>query len=94
MTGLQESASKCRFPVSVTGLGSLFSVYFGRQKPHDWDSAAQGNSHHYTRFFKEMFERSIYFAPSPFEVGFVSTKHTETILEETIESARTSFALL
>lgn len=94
VTGLQASARQCQFPVSVTGMGSLFSVYFGRQKPHDWDSAAQGNSHHYTRFFKEMFERSVYLAPSPFEVGFVSTKHTETILDETIESARTSFALL
>jgi glutamate-1-semialdehyde 2,1-aminomutase len=94
VTGLQEVASKCRVPVSVASIGSLFSVYFGGQSPHDWDSAAQGNGRHYARFFQAMLERSVYLAPSPFEVGFVSTKHTETILEETLESARASFALL
>ena len=47
----------------------------------------RGNSHHYTRYFRGMLDAGIYIAPSAFEVGFLSTAHTQEIVEETVASA-------
>ena len=39
-----------------------------------------------------MLERGVYFAPSQFEAGFVSTAHTDVEIERTIELAREAIA--
>jgi glutamate-1-semialdehyde 2,1-aminomutase len=41
-----------------------------------------------------MIERGVYFAPSQFEAGFISSAHTPALLEQTLAAARASFALL
>jgi glutamate-1-semialdehyde 2,1-aminomutase len=39
-----------------------------------------------------MLERGVYFAPSQFEAGFVSTAHSTRDVERTIEAADASFS--
>ena len=38
----------------------------------------------YGRFFHAMLERGVYFAPSQFEAGFVSTAHGDDQITETL----------
>jgi len=38
-----------------------------------------------------MLERGVYFAPSAFEAGFMSTAHDDDVIAETLESARAAF---
>jgi glutamate-1-semialdehyde 2,1-aminomutase len=42
----------------------------------------------YAKFFGSALEAGVYFAPSPFEVGFVSEAHTESVLDETMEKLK------
>jgi len=42
----------------------------------------------YAKFFASALEAGAYFAPSPFEVGFVSASHTEDVLDETVEKLK------
>lgn len=42
----------------------------------------------YAKFFGLALEAGVYFAPSPFEVGFVSEAHTESVLDEAIEKLK------
>ncbi|MFM8315197.1 MAG: glutamate-1-semialdehyde 2,1-aminomutase [Deltaproteobacteria bacterium] len=42
----------------------------------------------YARVFGKALEAGLYFAPSPFEVGFVSTVHTEKVLDEAVEKLK------
>jgi len=41
----------------------------------------------FNRFFHGMLEAGIYFAPSQFEAGFISTAHTAADIEKTISIA-------
>jgi glutamate-1-semialdehyde 2,1-aminomutase len=38
-----------------------------------------------------MLSEGIYLAPSQFETGFLSTLHTEEVVEKTIQAARSAF---
>jgi glutamate-1-semialdehyde 2,1-aminomutase len=42
----------------------------------------------YAEFFGKALDAGIYFAPSPFEVGFVSEAHTDEVLNEAIEKLK------
>jgi glutamate-1-semialdehyde 2,1-aminomutase len=46
----------------------------------------------FNRFFHEMLERGVYFAPSAFEAGFMSTAHDDGVIAETLDAARKAFA--
>ena len=41
-----------------------------------------------------MLERGVYFAPSPFEAGFVSVAHTADIVDETLAAADEALAAI
>jgi len=45
---------------------------------------SEENKKAYAKFFGAALEAGVYFAPSPFEVGFVSTAHTDDVLDETL----------
>jgi glutamate-1-semialdehyde 2,1-aminomutase len=38
-----------------------------------------------------MLENGVYLAPSQFEAGFVSSAHTPSVIESTIQAARQAF---
>jgi glutamate-1-semialdehyde 2,1-aminomutase len=42
----------------------------------------------FTQYFWGMLDRGIYLAPSPFEVLFLSSAHTEADIERTLNAAR------
>ena len=48
----------------------------------------------FKRFFHLMLEEGIYLAPSAFEASFLSTAHSDEILEETLAAADRCFAKL
>jgi glutamate-1-semialdehyde 2,1-aminomutase len=48
----------------------------------------------FARFFHACLKRGIYFAPSQFETGFLSTAHTAEDLEETGSVIREALATL
>ncbi len=84
---LQSAADAAQVPVKVGRIGSLFGIFFGQETPIDWTSASRTSREVYSDFFWELLGQGVYLAPSPFEVGFISTAHTPEILEATIEKA-------
>jgi glutamate-1-semialdehyde 2,1-aminomutase len=46
----------------------------------------------FNRFFHAMLAHGIYFAPSAFEAGFVSSAHGAAEIEKTVAAARSYFA--
>jgi glutamate-1-semialdehyde 2,1-aminomutase len=68
-------------------IGSLFCTFFTDRDVVDYASAKASDTKRYGRFFHGMLERSIYLAPSQFEVGFVSLAHTEQDIEQTLRAA-------
>jgi glutamate-1-semialdehyde 2,1-aminomutase len=57
-------------------LGSLFCLFFAAGPIHDLAGAQRSDLKMFTRFFHGCLKRGVYFAPSQFETGFISTAHT------------------
>ena len=68
-------------------IGSLFCTFFTDREVVDYASAKTSDTKRYARFFHAMLERGVYFAPSQFEVGFVSLAHTGQDVEQTLRAA-------
>jgi glutamate-1-semialdehyde 2,1-aminomutase len=48
----------------------------------------------FTEFFHACLKRGVYFAPSQFETGFISTAHTLADIERTGDAAREALRAL
>ncbi len=49
------------------------------------------NKDRFNQFFHAMLEAGVYLAPSAFEAGFVSARHDDAVIAETLSAARTAF---
>ena len=46
----------------------------------------------FNRFFHAMLQEGIYFAPSSFEAGFVSSAHSDMVIRKTLQAAEKIFS--
>ena len=75
-------------------IGSMFCLFFTTEPVTDLASAKRSDPKKFARFFNACLDRSVYFAPSQFETGFLSTAHTPDDIERTAAVVRESLALL
>lgn len=68
-------------------LGSMFCLFFTEGPVRNLDDAKKSDTAAFAKFFHHCLERGVYFAPSQFETGFISTAHTEADLARTAEIA-------
>ena len=47
----------------------------------------QADTARYARWFWAMIARGVYFAPSQFEAGFLSTAHDDAVIQTTLDAA-------
>jgi glutamate-1-semialdehyde 2,1-aminomutase len=90
--GLAEVAAKHRVPLQIARRGSMFGFFFTETPVVDLTTAKTSDTAAYARFFHAMLERGIYFAPSQFEAGFVSTAHDDAALDATLAAANAALS--
>jgi glutamate-1-semialdehyde 2,1-aminomutase len=64
-------------------LGSMFCLFFGAAPIVDLASAQRSDLKMFNKFFHGCLKRGVYFAPSQFETGFISTAHSAGDIERT-----------
>jgi glutamate-1-semialdehyde 2,1-aminomutase len=69
--------------VTFHRLGSMFCLFFATGPIMDLAGAQRSDLKMFARFFHACMKRGIYFAPSQFETGFISTAHTHADIERT-----------
>jgi glutamate-1-semialdehyde 2,1-aminomutase len=74
--------------------GSMFCLFFTREPVIDLVSAKRSDPQKFAHFFKACLDRGVYFAPSQFETGFLSTAHTVEDIERTARVVRDALSLL
>ncbi|GIK71113.1 MAG: glutamate-1-semialdehyde 2,1-aminomutase [Chloroflexota bacterium] len=88
--GIQEIAEKHAVPIQAGHTGSMFGFYFLKSPGRVITDYATAKEHadpvRYGRFFHAMLERGVYFAPSQFEAGFVSSAHDEGVIGATLRA--------
>jgi glutamate-1-semialdehyde 2,1-aminomutase len=67
----------------------MFCAYFTSEPVHNVAEAMQSDRERFKRYFHGMLAHGIYFAPSQFEAGFLSTAHTAADIEQTVTAAAT-----
>ncbi len=91
--GLHSAAEEAGIPACGTRVGSMLTLFFTGQQVSNYDSAKTADTALYGRYFRAILERGVYFAPSQFEAGFVSTAHTDADIEQTISAAREAMSV-
>jgi glutamate-1-semialdehyde 2,1-aminomutase len=74
-------------------IGSMFCLFFTTEPVTDLASAKRSDPEKFARFFKACLDRGVYFAPSQFETGFLSTAHSADDIERTATIVRESLLL-
>jgi len=72
-------------PFSYASIGGMFGFFFSEELPKNFDEVVKTNDALFIKFFNTALKNGIYFAPSKYEAGFISTTHDAKILEKTIE---------
>ena len=94
VAGLSEAAHEAGVTVTINRVGSMFTIFFTDELVTDWTSASRSDRAAFGRFFHAMLDEGVYLPPSQFEAAFVSTAHSDELVEQTIAAARKAFAQL
>jgi glutamate-1-semialdehyde 2,1-aminomutase len=70
----------------------MFGLYFTEQIPASFADVSRSDIARFNAFFHRMLDAGVYFAPSAYEAGFVSSTHDDAVIDATIEAARGVFA--
>jgi glutamate-1-semialdehyde 2,1-aminomutase len=92
--GLARAAMEAQVPFSAQAVGGMFGFYFRSRAPETFAEVMDSDREAFNRFFHAMLDRGIYFAPSAFEAGFVSSAHTDADADATIDAAADAFRAL
>jgi glutamate-1-semialdehyde 2,1-aminomutase len=89
--GIAAAASEAGVDLVTNRVGSMFTSFFTNEPVTDWTGASASSRELYGKFFHAMLDEGVYLAPSQFEAGFISTAHSDEVLDKTIDAARRAF---
>lgn len=89
--GFCAAIKRAEVPASVTRVGSMLTVFFRVEPPTDYTQARESDTGMFARFHTAMLKRGILLPPSQFETMFVSSAHTEAVIDETVRAAHEAF---
>ena len=87
MEGFQTAADAEEIPFVTEVRGSMFGFFFSQKEVKNFDDAKNSDTETFAKFHQGMLKRGIYLACSAFETGFISTAHTDEMIEESIIAA-------
>jgi glutamate-1-semialdehyde 2,1-aminomutase len=79
----RAAIKEAKLDITFHRLGSLFCLFFAAGPIHDLAGAQTSDLKRFAKFFRGCLERGVYFAPSQFETGFISTAHTPGDIQRT-----------
>ena len=92
--GIKTIASAAGIPLQGNQVGTMFCGYFNDAPIKDWPTAKTSDTARFGKFFQGMLEHGVYLAPSQFESGFLSAKHTSEVVQDTLSAAEAVFKTL
>ncbi len=85
--GVKDAAKSADVPVTFNRCGSMFCAYFTGGPVWNVADAMRSDRERFKKYFHGMLAEGIYLAPSQFEAGFISTAHSKTDIEKTVQAA-------
>ena len=91
VNGITNIAKERGIDFCAQSVGGMFGLYFRKKIPTSFAEVMECSMKDFSRFFHAMLDEGIYFAPSAFEAGFVSSMHGDNELEKTFSAAENVF---
>jgi len=79
----RDAIAQAEIDITFHRIGSMFCLFFASEPIVDLAGAQRSDLKRFAKFFQGCLRRGIYFAPSQFETGFISTAHTYDDIERT-----------
>lgn len=99
--GIQALATANGIAIQAGTAGTMFGVYFLRDRGSgdsaivDYHTAkAYADTERYAQFFHMLLEQGVYFAPSQFEAGFLSSAHRSADIQATLAGIEHALAAM
>lgn len=89
--GLLALAQKHNIALSINRLKGALTIYFGVENVSNYEQAEQSDGKMFATFFKGMLQHGINLAPSKYEAWFITTKHSEEDVLDTLVAVDTVF---
>jgi glutamate-1-semialdehyde 2,1-aminomutase len=90
----RQSLGKSGAPAVFHRIGSMFCLFFTAGPVTNLDSAKRSDIAKFARFFNHCLDAGVYFAPSQFETGFISTAHQSAQIDATARVVHEGLALV
>jgi glutamate-1-semialdehyde 2,1-aminomutase len=78
----------------VSGLGSMFQIFFTKNAILDYQSTQTSNTNQFMKYQQQLIKKGIFVPPSQFETCFVSSAHTDEDLSKSLEAMDSAIASL
>ena len=84
LTGMAEIFQSKSIPFVYGASGGMFGFFIAEEMPANFEDVSKTDSELFKRVYLGCLEEGVYFAPSKFEAGFISTTHVEKVIDETL----------
>jgi glutamate-1-semialdehyde 2,1-aminomutase len=92
--GLRRLAEARNLPVVVRQAPGMISLFFQSGPVRHFQEVLNSDKDRFKAFFWHLFERGIYWAPSPFEACFLSLQHTPEVIDSVLSVVDSAFEAL
>ncbi len=84
--GIKDSILANGRTAQVSGIGSMFQIFFTQRPVIDYETAKTSNVQSYHNYFRSLLKSGVFVPPSQFETCFLSTSHSDNDIEITLEA--------
>ena len=85
LEGMNEIMSSAGIPFSKNQIGGMFGFFFSEELPLNINDVSKTNDKTFSMFINACIKNGIYFAPSKYEAGFISSMHSNKEIDETLD---------
>lgn len=71
-------------PFCHNHIGGMFGFFFTEKLPENFNDVAATDDEIFIKFLTKCLLNGVYFAPSKFEAGFISTTHSDKVIDDTL----------
>jgi len=91
VAAMLSTARRFDIPLQASSVGTMFGFFFHNEPVLSYRDTLRVNKEAFVEFFRAMLEEGVYFAPSAFEAGFVSSAHVGKPMRDAIEALEVGF---
>ncbi len=92
--GMKNILTDLNIDFQLHGVESMTQVYFTDKEVYDYETAKLADADGFLKYFNTLLENGVFIAPSQYECGFLSGKHTIEDLDKTLEAMELAFKKL